>query len=344
MRQILFEVPGIHLRIFGFGVMLCLAFFGAIGLAAWRARREKLDPEVVYDLAFWVLVGGLVGARAFYVWQYWGTRITGVAEIFEIWKGGIVFYGGLMGSSLASYLYWLRRRFPLRPMLDVIAPSAALGLALGRLGCFLNGCCYGDQCDLPWAVAFPIESPPWYDQLRDGEIVYPSPGAHGPYRRYLMILDDGPEKNHILRDDRAKPDAPPIEPTREVRSFVGPDGKTVQRTVKVMSVGARALPVHPSQLYSSIDGVLLLLLLSAYYPLRRRDGEVFALFLACYPITRMLVEQVRGDEAAFFAGMTVSQNVSVLMLGVAGLFWGYLLRQPAGRHADAPAEEAVAVA
>ncbi len=280
MRQVLFEIPGIHLKIFGFGVMLCLAFFGAIYLAAWRAKREKLDPETVYDLALWILVGGLLGARLFYVWQYWGVRIHSLLDIVKIWEGGIVFYGGVMGASAAAFVYWLLRRFPFRPMLDVIAPSIALGLALGRVGCFLNGCCYGDQCDLPWAVSFPRESPPWVDQVRRGMI--------------------------------------PIASTH-------------------------SLPIHPTQLYSSIDGLILLALLSAYFPLRRRDGEVMALLLVTYPITRFLIEILRGDEAAFLNGLTISQNVSVLTLLFGLAFWGYLLTRPAGRYADKAEPVAVTV-
>jgi phosphatidylglycerol:prolipoprotein diacylglycerol transferase len=73
MRQVLFEIPGLGLKLYGFGLMLCLAFLAAIGLAAWRARRERLNPDWIYDLAFAVILGGLVGARLFYVVQYWGS-------------------------------------------------------------------------------------------------------------------------------------------------------------------------------------------------------------------------------------------------------------------------------
>jgi phosphatidylglycerol:prolipoprotein diacylglycerol transferase len=289
MRQVLFVIPGTGIKLFGYGLMLCAAFIGSILLAAWRARRERLDPETVYDFAFWVFVGGLIGARLFYVVQYWGTQITSVLDIFRIWKGGIVLYGSIMGGAAAFFLYWWLRRFPLRPMLDVIAPSLALGIALGRLGCFLNGCCYGDRCDLPWAVSFPGPregvpgaptlalhgSPPWADQVRSGL----------------------------------------IDPNR-----------------------AWSLPVHPTQLYSTIDGLILVLLLSAYYPIRRRDGEVMALLMVTYPISRFLIEWLRNDERVFLAGMTISQSISVALLAAGLAFWAYLARLPRGRHADTAAE------
>lgn len=272
MRQILFTIPIFGgVPIFGYGAMLFLAFLGSTNLAAWRARREKLDPELLYDLALWVFIGGLVGARLFYVVQYWGDRIRSVGDIFRIWEGGIVLYGSIMGGTAAFFLYRLLRPFPLRPLLDVVAPSLALGIALGRLGCFLNGCCYGDLCDLPVGVAFPRDSPPWKAQV------------------VLGLL-------------------PPS--------------------------ALRSLPVHPTQLYSAFDGLLLVALLSAYYPLRRRDGEVMALLMVTYPISRFLIEYLRNDEGVFFGGMTISQNISVLLFFFGVLFWRYLRTLPAGRYAD----------
>lgn len=272
MRQVLFTIPVFGgIKIFGYGMMLFFAFLGSTRLAAWRARREKLDPELLYDLAIWVFIGGLLGARLFYVYQYWGDRIRTVGDIFRIWEGGIVLYGSIMGGTAAFFLYRAIRPFPLRPLLDVVAPSLALGIAIGRLGCFLNGCCYGDLCDLPVAVSFPKDSPPWKAQAVYGLI---SPNA------------------------------------------------------------AWSLPVHPTQIYSAIDGFLLTLLLSAYFPIRKRDGEVMALLMVTYPITRFLIEYLRNDEGSFFAGLTISQTISIPLLAGGLMFWFYLSKQPRERYAD----------
>jgi hypothetical protein len=93
----------------------------------------------------------------------------------------------------------------------------------------------------------------------------------------------------------------------------------------------RSEPVHPTQLYSSINASLLCLLLLAYAPFRRRDGELVALFLTVYPVTRYLLEQIRTDEAAVFGtGLSISQNVSIALLIVAGVLWWWVLRQPPG--------------
>jgi phosphatidylglycerol:prolipoprotein diacylglycerol transferase len=262
MRQVLFTFGG--LKVFGFGAMIVVAFISATWLACWRARKEKLDPEIVMDMSFWVVLIGMVGARALYCIEYWGVEIKNLWEVLQYWKGGIVFYGGVIGSTVAFLIYRRLRPFPLRPYMDVLAPSIAVGILFGRLGCFLNGCCYGDICHFPWAVSFPRPSPPWVQQFELG-----------------MIPGDA----------------------------------------------AWSLPVHPTQIYSAIDGLVLFLLLSAYYPFRRRHGEVMALLAVTYPVSRFLIEYLRNDESAFFAGLTVSQNISIALLLTGVTFWAWLRQQ-----------------
>ena len=211
------------------------------------------------------------GARLFYCIEYWGTEIQSLWEVLQYWKGGIVYYGGLIGGSVAFFVYRRMRPFPLRPYMDVLAPSIAIGTMFGRLGCFLNGCCYGRVCDLPWAVSFPKPSPAWLH-----------------HHEWRMISEGA----------------------------------------------VRSLAVHPTQIYSAIDGLVLLLLLSAFFPLRRRDGEVFALLIVTYPITRFLIEFLRNDEGAFFAGLTISQIISVALFLTGLAFWGWLFRQPAELYSD----------
>ena len=270
MRQVLFTLPG-GITIFGYGLMLFFAFVGSMNLAARRARREKLDPEIIYDLALWVFIGGLVGARGLYVAQYWGTKVTTFWEIFEIWKGGIVFYGSVIGGVVAFLVYRGFRAFPVRAVLDAIAPALALGIAIGRIGCFLNGCCYGDACALPWAVSFPRHSPAWQTEVAQG--------------------------------------------------LIAPNAST-------------SLALHPTQIYSTIDGLILMVLLMAFYPLRRRDGEVMGLLMLTYPITRFLIEYLRNDEGIFAFGMTISQCISAGIFAGALVYWVGLTRFPKTRLAD----------
>ena len=272
MHQVLFTIPIFGgVRVFGFGTMLVLAFVSSTWLAWWRARREHLDPEVIWDMTFWIFLSGLVGARLFYCIEYWGKDINSLLDVVQYWKGGIVFYGGILGASAAFFVYRHFRPFPFRPFLDVLAPAIAIGTLFGRLGCFLNGCCYGDPCQLPWAVSFPKPSPPWH-------------------QHYVLGM---------------------IPPN-----------------------ATQSLPIHPTQLYSALDGLILLLLLSAYFPLRRRDGEVMGLLMVTYPITRFLIEYLRNDEGAFFAGLTISQNISVALLLGGLLYWSCLSWLPKALYRD----------
>ena len=116
MRQVLFTIPIFGgVKVFGYGAMLVLAFIGSTWLATWRARREKLDPDVILDMAFWIFFIGLVGARLFYCFQYWGRGINSLLDVLQYWKGGIVYYGGVLGGSIAFFVYRHFRPFPLRP-------------------------------------------------------------------------------------------------------------------------------------------------------------------------------------------------------------------------------------
>ncbi|OJW23918.1 MAG: prolipoprotein diacylglyceryl transferase [Planctomycetales bacterium 71-10] len=272
MRQILFTIPVLNLPIYGYGAMLVLAFASSTMLAAWRAKREKLDSEMVFDMAFWLFAGGLFGARLFYVIQY-RDGFRSPLDFFKFWNGGIVYYGGIFGGVAAFFIYRKFNPFPIRPYLDALAPSIAIGTMFGRLGCFLNGCCFGDVCHTALGVRFPKPTDPWTSQVRNGLI---------------------------------PPDA------------------------------AFSLPLHPTQLYSAIDALVLLILLSAYFPMRRRDGEVIGVLMIAYPITRFLIEYVRNDEGIFFAGMTISQTISVGLLAAAGAYWWWLSTRPKVRYADLP--------
>jgi phosphatidylglycerol---prolipoprotein diacylglyceryl transferase len=277
VKQVLFTIPIFGgLKVFGYGSMLVLAFVFSTWLAWWRAKRERLDPEVIVDIAFWLFLFGMIGARLFYCIEYWGVEIKTVWDALQYWKGGVVFYGGIVGGTAAFFVYRHFKPFPLRPFLDVVAPSIAVGTLFGRLGCFLNGCCFGDTCQYPWAIAFPKYSPPWGQHVSLGLIT-----------RNAMY----------------------------------------------------SLPVHPTQLYSALDALVILLLLTAFYPLRRRDGEVMGLLMLTYPVTRFLIEYLRNDEPAYFAGMTPAQNISVLLLFSGFAYWAWLSTLPKERYYDRQAED-----
>lgn len=169
MQQVLFHIPFLNIPIYGFGVMLFAAFVICDLISSWRARKEGVDPLHVHDLAVWIFISGIIGARITYMIQY----RQPIRQFFAIWQGGLVFYGsfigGVIGFSLAYYFILRKHRLPVLKMLDICAPSVAMGLCLGRIGCLLNGCCFGNvACTECPAIHFPLSAPPRFAYVRAG--------------------------------------------------------------------------------------------------------------------------------------------------------------------------------
>jgi phosphatidylglycerol:prolipoprotein diacylglycerol transferase len=145
------------LTIHWFGVMVALAFLAGLWTASRRGLREGIAAEKILDLGPWLIVGTLLGARALYVATFWKEQFADKPfyEMFMIQRGGIVFYGGLIGATLAAIIYVRIKGLPLWKVADIVAPSIALGYVFGRIGCLLNGCCWGRACSMPWAIHFP---------------------------------------------------------------------------------------------------------------------------------------------------------------------------------------------
>jgi len=141
--------------VFSYGFMVALAFLSGIFLAAWLAKRENIPSERIFDLALYVLLSSIIGARIFYVIEFRRDYITNPISALFIWQGGLVFYGGLLFAIAAIFIYAKISNIPVFKLLDIITPATAIGYAIGRIGCFLNGCCYGIETCVPWAVKFP---------------------------------------------------------------------------------------------------------------------------------------------------------------------------------------------
>src|ERR1700691_1579762 len=117
--------------------MIALAFLFGLWTATLRARRENISGEKIADIVLWLMVGGILGARLVYVTTYWKDEFVGqpLSEIFAIWHGGLVYYGGLIGATIAGMIYIRWKKLPLWKIADVMAPSIALGSVFGRTGC-----------------------------------------------------------------------------------------------------------------------------------------------------------------------------------------------------------------
>jgi len=150
--------------------MIAVAFLVGLWTASLRAPRENIPGERIADIVLWLMVGAILGARVVYVTTYWKDEFAGQPfwEIFMIQNGGLVYYGGLIGATVAGFIYIRWKKLPLWKTADVLAPSIALGNFFGRIGCFLNGCCYGHPTHVPWAVQFPNQSYAWAQQYQEG--------------------------------------------------------------------------------------------------------------------------------------------------------------------------------
>jgi len=134
---------------------MATAFIVGILIARRRARRAGIHPDVIVDLAFYVILASIAGARAAYVIVHWSFFRTDPGAILRIWDGGLAQYGGVAAGVLTGLLFFAKRGIDPWRGADVVTPSLAIGIAIGRIGCFLNGCCFGKPCSLPWAVVFP---------------------------------------------------------------------------------------------------------------------------------------------------------------------------------------------
>jgi phosphatidylglycerol---prolipoprotein diacylglyceryl transferase len=160
MHSILFRIG--PFPVYSYGFMLMLAFLAATAVAVRLGKQRGIQPEYIFDLTAAILVSAIIGARLLYVALQWSYFRDHPDHIVRLWEGGLSFHGGLVGGLLAGIVYCRRRGLSFLRMGDVVAPGVALGYAIGRVGCFLNGCCYGGPTDLPWACRFhdpPITGP-----------------------------------------------------------------------------------------------------------------------------------------------------------------------------------------
>lgn len=186
--------------LFGYGMMLFVGFSTATWLAAGRAESVGMNRDVIWDMIMWLLVPGIIGARIVYLIQYGHvvfanrTGLDLVWAVFQLWDGGIVFYGCVIGGGIGLVLYSRKKQIPVLELADVITPSLFVGLGFGRIGCFLYGCCFGASCSYPWAVQFPSDSMTFERFLarssRTGEKLFDADGSLISYDQLREVSPD----------------------------------------------------------------------------------------------------------------------------------------------------------
>ena len=436
MRQIIVDFGVFHLfgleiplRIYGYGLMMVLGFLSGIALAQWRARRGGGSPELVPILGILALVGGVVGARLAYVienWREFAARPW--TETINVTSGGLIYYGGVVGATALVLAYLRIKRLPLRRYLDIISVSLMVGLAFGRAGCLLNGCCYGGQCSEHWALhtRFPMFSQPllkldsapgpfsastdgpspvfghqWERRLLqapavDERLIHLKTGRphaprylHGALSRdQLDVVLGAPANAHaefvrltggqplldyprwaeglaaggpFLRGSEFWDEAAAMSKSRqgalsfaeawgyfqERKSFLeakfdedrngrleGPERREADAYLRAdllaLAAGQKSLPVRPAQLLAMVNALVIAGILWGFYGLRWREGQVFALLLVLYPLTRIVEEAIRDDNPHNFSQMVFTHNQveSMLIMLVALSIWLLLRRLP----------------
>lgn len=155
MKPVLFSLG--PLAVYSFGFMVALGVFVSLYLMSRLRRKTGFPPsgQDTMDLVFVTVLAGFTGGRLLYLLQNWDWYLQHPLKVFAVWEGGLIFYGGVFGSLLGLFLFCRARKISYVKSLDFLLPHVALTQAFGRIGCFLNGCCYGKACNLPWAVGFP---------------------------------------------------------------------------------------------------------------------------------------------------------------------------------------------
>ena len=142
------------ITLYSYGLLLALAYLAGLRLAIVRARTRGLNPERVMDLGIWIIVSALIGAKLLLLVTDWRMFTANPRQLLSLAQSGGVFYGGLILAVIVALWYIRRHKLPMWTTTDVFAPGIALGHVIGRLGCFLAGCCYGKVTTVPWAVVF----------------------------------------------------------------------------------------------------------------------------------------------------------------------------------------------
>lgn len=244
MYPILFQIGSF--KIHTYGVFIALGFLTGIILALREAKRVGEAPEKILDLAFYLIIAAIVGSRLLYIVLNYRYYIENPLEMVKIWSGGLVFYGGFLLALIVGIWYIRKNHLLLWKTVDVFAPSIAIGQAIGRLGCFSAGCCYGKETTLPWAVTF-----------------------------------SNPE-----------------------------------------CLANLGVPLHPTQLYSSLNALFIFLILTVIKRFKKFDGLLIWLYVLLYSITRSVIEIFRGDDRGGFMfqeTLSVSQFIGII-LGITSVF------------------------
>jgi phosphatidylglycerol---prolipoprotein diacylglyceryl transferase len=319
MQPVLFHLPFVGLPIYGFGTMLVIGLLLALHLAKRLARARNIDGELFVNLALLMVLSGVVGARISHILENLAeytdpNRSLGqnLLAAVNITSGGLTFYGGFVLAFVVGLVYIKLKKLPVRVTLDLAAPCVMIGVAFGRIGCLLNGCCFGAQCDLPWAVRYPYGSIPYESQYEAGKLLPPA-GLRVP------LLDGG-------------------------ETLVPRNQALANPLLKDLAANQRSMPVHPTQLYQSLTALLLAAITLAHLHTPHSPGRTMAVLLMLEGVSRFCIELLRVEPAVVrlpFAdhslGLSISMLLGLFITGIGLLLWTLLRPTPPSSTVPQPA-------
>ncbi len=235
---------------YGMGWLLAILWIARV-----FAKKDSIPPNKITMLGWWAILAAAFGGKLFWIFVNYHLYKDDPLRIFKIWDTGLVFYGGFIAACLMTVWYTKINNMNLWQTLDTSTPAIIFGHAIGRIGCFFNGCCYGVETNLPWGIVFPDEH----------------------------------EKG--------------------------------------------AIPLHPTQLYSSFNLFLIFAFIVYFRRHKKYHGQIFWLYVVIYSVNRFLLEFLRGDDRGHFivSSLSTSQTVGIFFF-VTGIVLLYCLKSEADKR------------
>jgi len=230
------------ITVYTYGLLVASGFFLGITWTVRLGKQEGMETQAIIDTCFWIVVAAIIGSRVVFGIVNFEHYLADPLDFFKLWNGGLVFYGGLIGAVVAVVICAKKFGLDFWRFADVAAPGVALGHAVGRLGCFFAGCCYGIPTSAPWAVTF----------------------------------------------------------------------------TNVKSMAPTGVPLHPTQLYDSLNEIIIFFILTLLRPRRRFKGQIWWTYVGLYAVGRFIVELYRGDpRGSYFDGaLSTSQIIAIVALAL----------------------------
>lgn len=292
-----FNIFGREIHLYTYGLMMIVGFLASVYVAKYLASRAGLDGELFVNAGLLALFSGVVGARISHILENLDEFTASSNVMDNLWaminlsSGGLTYYGGFIFAFIALLIYAKRKKIPVALGMDIVAPAIMIGLGFGRIGCFLNGCCYGARCDAPYAITFPYYSNPYKDHFG---------GGSGPL---------APKVPQELK----KYESGYVRLVKPAEAEKNPKLLALMRQ-------QRSLPVHAAQLYSTVTCFILAGLLIAYFRMPHIAGRVFALMLMLEGMTRFILELLR-TEPAVAGSFSLSMIIGLFLVALGVMLW-----------------------